>query len=110
MREPPGTRRGSTALKPKRLVVNGIKLHARFSKLVFDALARLEKLEQLPPIPTGYVRFEASDQSQNDIPRQHLAAARRIDPGLILWKKDVAQFRRDEVELFRTLYFLMFAS
>jgi len=90
--------------------INGMKLHRRYSKLVLDTLARLEKLEALPPIPKGYIRFEASDHSQHDVPRSQLAAARRIDPGLIPWKKGVAQFRKDEAELLRTLYFLMFAS
>jgi hypothetical protein len=97
-------------MTPKRLEVNGMKLHPRFSKLVLGALARLEKLEQLPPIPAGYVRFEASDQSFHQAPRRHLTAARRLDPGLIPWKKGVPQFRKDEAELFRTLYFVAFAS
>jgi hypothetical protein len=96
-------------MKPIQLVVNGFKLHPRFSKLVLDAVARLDKLEQLPPIPAGYVRFEASDSSIHQVPRKHLAAARRIDPGLIPWKKGVPQFRKDEAELLRTLYFVVFA-
>ena len=97
-------------MKPVRLEVNGLKLHPRFSKLVLDALARMEELEQLPPIPAGYIRFEASDASIHDVPRKYLAAARRIDPDLIPWKKGVPQFTKDDAELFRTLYFVMFAS
>lgn len=97
-------------MKPVRLEVNGLKLHPRFSKMVLDALARMEKLEQLPPIPAGYVRFEASDTSIREVLRKHLTAARRLDPGLIPWKKGVPQFRKDEAELFRTLYFVTIAS
>ncbi len=97
-------------MKAQRLEVNGVKLHPRFSKLVLDALARLKKLEQLPTIPAGYVRFEASDKSIHQVPRKHLTAARLLDPGLIPWKKGVPQFRKDEAELFRTLYFVVFAS
>lgn len=97
-------------MKPQRFEVNGVKLHPRFSKLVLDALARLEELEQLPPISPGYVRFEASDKSIHQVPRKHLTAARHIDPSLIPWKNGVPQFRKDEAELFRTLYFVVFAS
>jgi hypothetical protein len=97
-------------MKPPRLEVNGIRLHPRFSKLVLDALARLEELEQMPTIPAGYVRFEASDKSIHQVPRKRLTAARRIDPGLIPWKKGVPQFRKDEAEVFRTLYLVVFAS
>ena len=97
-------------MTPKRLEVNGVKLHPRFSRLVLGALARLEKLEQLPPIPLGYIRFEASDKSIHQVPRKHLTAARRLDPGLIAWKKGVPQFSKDEVELFRTLHFVFSAS
>ncbi len=96
--------------KQVRLNINGLYLHERFSKLVLDALARLEKLEALPPIPKGYVRFEASDKSVHEIPRKEMARARRIDPGLIPWNKDLPRFRKDEAELFRTLYLLSFAS
>jgi hypothetical protein len=93
--------------KQVRLNINGLYLHERFSRLVLDALARLEKLEDLPPIPKGYVRFEASDKSVHEIPRKEMARARRIDPGLIPWNKGLPRFRKDEAELFRTLRFVM---
>jgi hypothetical protein len=97
-------------MTPKRLEVNGVKLHPRFSRLVLGALVRLENLERLPPPPKGHLYFEASDGSLHSIPRKHLTAARHLDPGLIPWKKGVPQFRKDEAELFRTLHFLVFAS
>jgi hypothetical protein len=78
----PGARRGSKAMKPIRLIVNGAKLHARFSALVLDALARMEAAAAPPPLPKGQIYFQASDNSFHSILRKHLAQARRIDPGL----------------------------
>jgi hypothetical protein len=106
-------------MKPIRLEVNGVKLHERFSKLVLDALARMEAAPALPPLPKGYIYFQASDGSFHSIPRKRLAKARRIDPGLtVLWQQTVTtgrsrsypRFTRAERDVLRTLYFVVFAA
>jgi hypothetical protein len=79
-----------------------------------------------PPLPNGYCRFQASDNSTHEIPRKHLAQARRIDPGLVLLKERAVmnsqgrgssagsmvrvKFTRAERDVLRTLYFAVFAS
>jgi hypothetical protein len=62
--------------KQIQLVVNGVKLHARFNALFLDALDRMEPAPALPPIPKGCCRFQASDNSIHEIPRKYLAQTR----------------------------------
>ena len=75
--EPSGARRGSRTMKPIRLVVNGVKLHARFSALALDALGKLEPAPALPPLPKGHLHFQASDNSIHSVPRKYLARAKK---------------------------------
>lgn len=115
-------------MKPVLLEVNGVKLHPRFSKLVLDALARMEAAPA-PPLPRGHFYFKASDNSFHSIPRRHLARARRIDPGLRVRRQHPVtnsrgsgssivttarpraypKFTRAESEVLRTLYFVVLA-
>jgi hypothetical protein len=116
-------------VKPIRLIVNGWELHERFSALVLDELGHLEPASALPPIRKGYCRFQASDNSTHDVPRKHLAAARRIDPNLALVRERAirnsqgsghftitvaarrgarTKIRWSEGDVLQTLYFLAF--
>lgn len=82
----------------------------------------------LPPLPRGHLYFQASDNSLHSIPRENLAQARRIDPGLRVLRQlpnsnrqgsnsNVTKarprasqpFRRSEREVLRTLYFVVLA-
>jgi len=54
--------------KPIRLNVNGVKLHARFSRLVFDALDRMEAQPLLPLLPKSRAYLRASDNSLHSVP------------------------------------------
>ncbi len=112
------------------LIVNGVQLHERFSRMVLDALNRMEPAPLLPPLPRGHVYFQASDGSLHSVPHQHLAQARRIDPGLVLVRQRSVKnsqgvgsftvttarpqsrpkFRRSERDVLRTLYFLAFTD
>jgi len=117
-------------MKPIRLVVNGVKLHARFSALVLDALGKMEPAPTLPPLPRGHIYFQASDDSLHSIPQEHLAKARRVDPDLTVVRERrvlntqgsgffTATNRRGrsrgkpttaEREVLRTLRFVVFAK
>ena len=52
--------------------------------LDFSALGgKMIRPSPLPPLPAGYVRFTDSRGAVHDVPREHLAAARAIDPNLV---------------------------
>lgn len=66
-----------------QLIVNGNKLHPKFSELVLKALDRMgTQGRALPKIPRGHILFLDSIGKLHSVPKKHLAWARRIDPGL----------------------------
>jgi hypothetical protein len=58
---------------------DGTRLHAEFSQRLLEAFKRAVLTRGLPPLKKDYLRFQASDGSIHDIPKQYISDALGID-------------------------------
>jgi hypothetical protein len=67
-------------VKQSRLrLSDGTRLGPQFSQRVLEALDRAFWSEGLPPLPRGYIRFQASDNSIHNVPARFISEALGID-------------------------------
>jgi hypothetical protein len=83
-----------------------MKFSPEFSKLILDALARLEKAHDMPLLPVGYVHLILSTGATLTAPVEAIEEIRRRDPQAEIINR---RFTKHESRAFKELHRLTVA-
>src|SRR5271169_5245291 len=90
-----------------QLDFNGLKFSPQFSKIILDALARLEKAHDLPLLPVGYVHVILFDGTSLTAPCELIEEILRRDPEAEIINR---RFTKKESRAFKELHRLTVAK